>query len=48
MDAKKFYELFSNSWVQTFDDAKLGRKELVTLKLLKEATYKELKLLNDE
>ena len=48
MDAKKFYELFTNSWVQTFDDAKLGRRELVTMKLLKDAKYLELKELNDK
>ena len=47
MDAKTFYKLFPNSWIQTFDDAKLWRRELVTMKLLKETKYAELKKLND-
>lgn len=44
---KKYYELFRNSWVQTFDDAKMGRQELVTTTLLKDTSYKNLSILNE-
>lgn len=48
MDAKTFYSLFTESWIQTFDDAKLGRKELCIIRPLKDIKYAELKELNDK
>lgn len=48
MENKNFYSLFWESWIQTFDDAKLGRKELVSLKPLKETSYREMQALNEK
>jgi len=48
MDAKTFYSLFPNSWIQTFDDAKLGRKELCMISSIKDAWYEKLQKLNEQ
>lgn len=46
----KFYNLFSNSYIQTFDDEKKGRKELVTMFPFSEFNQRkeELKRLNNK
>lgn len=48
MDAKTFYSLFQESWVQTFDDTKQWRQNLCIKKPLKETNYNELKELNEQ
>ncbi len=46
MQTKDFYNLFKDSWVQTFDDAKMWRWELISLCPLKDTSYKNLLELN--